>query len=65
MELFVEQILNGLTLGALYAMVAVGLSLIFGVSEIVNFAHGEFFMLGSYAFFMVYIQASLPGFRTR
>jgi branched-chain amino acid transport system permease protein len=54
MEIFIEQILNGLTLGSQYALVAVGLALIFGVVEIVNFAHGEFFMLGAYAFAMVY-----------
>ncbi len=54
MDIFIEQILNGLTLGAQYALIAVGLALIFGVVEIVNFAHGEFFMLGAYAFAMVY-----------
>ena len=39
--------LNGLALGLLYALIAVGLSLIFGVMEIINFGHGEFFMLGA------------------
>ncbi|MBI1959888.1 MAG: branched-chain amino acid ABC transporter permease [Candidatus Rokubacteria bacterium] len=54
MEIFVEQLLNGLILGSQYALVAVGLSLIFGIVQIVNFAHGEFFMLGAYAFSIVY-----------
>jgi branched-chain amino acid transport system permease protein len=54
MNIFIEQVINGLTLGSQYALVAVGLSLIFGVVGIINFAHGEFFMLGAYALTMVY-----------
>jgi branched-chain amino acid transport system permease protein len=42
-------IVNGLVIGAFYALLAMGLSLIFGVLEIVNFAHGEFYMLGALA----------------
>ena len=44
---FAQLLLNGLVMGVIYALVAMGLSLIFGVLEIVNFAHGEFYMLGS------------------
>lgn len=42
-------LVNGLVIGAFYALLAMGLSLIFGVLEIVNFAHGEFYMLGALA----------------
>jgi branched-chain amino acid transport system permease protein len=44
-----QLMLNGLMLGLLYALIAVGLALIFGVLEVINFAHGEFLMLGGYA----------------
>ncbi len=51
-EIFLETIFNGLTLGALYALVTMGLSLIFGVARLVNFAHGDLFMIGGYALFL-------------
>ena len=56
----VEQLVHGLTLGSLYAMVAAGLALMFGVVRLVNFAHGEFYMLGGYAFWYAYREAGLP-----
>lgn len=44
-----QLMLNGLMLGLIYALIAVGLALIFGVLEVINFAHGELLMLGGYA----------------
>jgi branched-chain amino acid transport system permease protein len=44
-----QLLLNGLVLGVIYALIAMGLALIFGVLRIVNFAHGEFYMLGAFA----------------
>jgi branched-chain amino acid transport system permease protein len=44
---YAQLLLNGIVMGTIYALVAMGLSLIFGVLEIVNFAHGEFYMLAS------------------
>ena len=44
-----ELIFQGLVRGAMYALMGIGLSLIFGILGVVNFAHGEFFMLGTYA----------------
>jgi branched-chain amino acid transport system permease protein len=49
--LLLQTILSGVLIGLVYALVAVGLTLIFGVMDIVNFAHGEFLMLGMYASF--------------
>jgi len=48
-----QLVINGLVIGAFYALLAMGLSLIFGVLEIVNFAHGEFYMLGAMAAFFL------------
>jgi branched-chain amino acid transport system permease protein len=47
LSFFVQLLLNGIVIGVIYALIAMGLSLIFGVLEIVNFAHGEFYMLGA------------------
>src|SRR2546423_15413698 len=55
-----EQVLQGLTLGSMYAMVAAGLALMLGVARLINFAHGEFFMLGAYAFWLGYSELGLP-----
>jgi branched-chain amino acid transport system permease protein len=56
----VEQLVHGLTLGSMYAMVAAGLALMLGVARLINFAHGEFFMLGAYAFWFGYGELGLP-----
>ena len=45
-----DLFINGLLIGLFYALMAVGLTLIFGILKIVNFAHGEFYMLGAYAY---------------
>ena len=60
MEDLLEQAIHGLTLGSLYALVAAGLALMFGVVRLVNFAHGEFYMLGGYAFWYAYRELGLP-----
>ncbi len=52
--LLVQGALNGIMLGLSYALVALGLSLIFGIMRIVNFAHGEMFMLGGYATYYLF-----------
>jgi branched-chain amino acid transport system permease protein len=49
-----QLIINGLLLGGMYALISIGLTLIFGVLEIINFAHGEFLMLAMYASFWLF-----------
>lgn len=48
MELFLQQIINGLTVGAVYALIALGYTMVYGILELINFAHGEIYMLGAY-----------------
>ena len=51
MEALVQHLVNGLVLGGTYALLGIGLTLIFGLMNVVNFAHGEFYTLGAYAAF--------------
>jgi branched-chain amino acid transport system permease protein len=48
LEIILSQTVSGLVLGGLYVLIAIGLSIIFGLLGIVNFAHGAFFTLGAY-----------------
>ena len=56
---FVQQIINGLSIGLVYALMAIGFTLIFGVLNVVNFAHGEVYMVGAFAGLML-ITATAP-----
>lgn len=49
MNLFFQQILNGLTLGSVYGLVALGLTLVYGILHVPNFSHGALYMVGAYA----------------
>ncbi|MBC7321877.1 MAG: branched-chain amino acid ABC transporter permease [Acetomicrobium sp.] len=48
MSIILEQLLNGLTIGSFYALIALGYSMVYGVMKLINFAHGDLFALGSY-----------------
>ena len=58
-SLFVQQVFNGLIVGSIYCRIAIGLTMIFGVMNIPNFAHGDFSMLGAY--FALYVIAAVAG----
>lgn len=53
MKMFWQQVVNGLTLGSTYALIAIGYTLIFGVLNIINMAHGEIFMFGAFVGLML------------
>lgn len=57
-----QCLINGLSMGSIYALMALGLTLIFGMMHIVNFAHGEFFMLGSFCLFYFFTQFGINYF---
>jgi branched-chain amino acid transport system permease protein len=59
MLIFLEQVLNGLTVGSLYALVVTGLALTVGVLRVVNFSHGDLFMLGAYIFYFFFAALEL------
>jgi branched-chain amino acid transport system permease protein len=46
---FIQQIINGLSLGSIYALIALGYTMVYGILRLINFAHGEVFMVGAYA----------------
>jgi len=52
--------LNGLVIGAMYMLMAVGFTLVFGIMRVVNFAHGEFYMLGAFTAFFAYVHWEMP-----
>ncbi len=57
---FLQTVANSVVLGSIYATVAVGLALAFGVMQMANFAHGEFFMGGAYVVYVLYALAGVP-----
>src|SRR6266511_1121982 len=64
MEQLLQHLVNGLVLGGTYALLGIGLTLIFGLMNVVNFAHGEFYTLGAYAAFAALGWAGVDFFTT-
>jgi branched-chain amino acid transport system permease protein len=53
LDTFLQQIINGLSLGAIYALIALGYTMVYGVLRLINFAHGDVYMLGAFAGYFV------------
>jgi branched-chain amino acid transport system permease protein len=55
MEYFVQQLVNGLTLGSIYGLIAIGYTMVYGIIGMINFAHGDIFMLGGFTALIVFL----------
>lgn len=51
--MFIQQLINGLSLGSIYALIALGYTMVYGIISLINFAHGDIYMLGAYIGYMV------------
>ena len=63
-EIIIDQIINGLTIGGIYALIALGYTLVYGILFMINFAHGEIFMFGSFGGFAALSYFVNTGFAT-
>ena len=63
MEVLLQQIINGLVLGSMYALIALGYTMVYGIIQLINFAHGEVLMVGALTAWSVIgmMQAAMPG----
>ncbi len=57
---FISYLLSGISLGAVYAIIALGYTMVYGIAKMLNFAHGDILMVGGYAAFLAFNQAGLP-----
>ncbi|TGQ43985.1 MULTISPECIES: branched-chain amino acid ABC transporter permease LivH [unclassified Mesorhizobium] len=55
MQYFVQQLINGLTLGSIYGLIAIGYTMVYGIIGMINFAHGDIFMVGAFAALIVFL----------
>ena len=56
---FVQQLINGVSLGSIYALIALGYTMIYGIIKLINFAHGDIYMVGAYIGFFAITRAGL------
>ncbi len=62
MDTLLQHLVNGLVLGGTYALLGIGLTMIFGIMNVVNFAHGEFYAAGAFATYALLVAGGLPFF---
>ena len=62
MTQFLQQLINGLSLGSIYALIALGYTMVYGIIKLINFAHGDIYMLGAYIGFICTAQLGMGFF---
>ena len=60
MTLFLNQLINGLQIGSIYALIALGYTMVYGIVKLINFAHGDIIMVGAYAALLAMTGLGLP-----
>ena len=55
MEYFIQQLVNGITLGSIYGLIAIGYTMVYGIIGMINFAHGDIFMIGAFVALISFI----------
>lgn len=58
MQYFIQQLINGLTLGSIYGLIAIGYTMVYGIIGMINFAHGDIFMIGAFVALIVFLALS-------
>src|SRR3989338_6081823 len=61
MEYFTQQLINGLTLGAIYGLIAIGYTMVYGIIGMINFAHGEIYMIGAFTAIICFLILGAAG----
>ncbi|MBM3556152.1 MAG: branched-chain amino acid ABC transporter permease LivH [Alphaproteobacteria bacterium] len=61
MAFFVQQLINGLTLGSIYGLIAIGYTMVYGIIGMINFAHGEIYMIGAFIAVIVFVLLGMAG----
>ena len=56
----IQTLISGLSLGSIYALIALGYTMVYGIAKMLNFAHGDIIMVGAYAVIVAVMQLSLP-----
>lgn len=60
MEIFLQQLINGLQTGSIFALIALGYTMVYGIAKMINFAHGDIIMVGAYSLYVLVDKVKMP-----